>query len=212
MLHSTWCVMASPLLLVPSTFLTAISLSNFYSLNPCLAIALLSINIPVVPLSKSALTIMPSCISIFFTSMFNHTSLNILKVLLTSFRLPPSLAALLPLWAVLPSPSFFPCIHTRTFYPGVLPGPCYLLHNSLSFHILYTHCRLLLFLGCTTLILVTVLPLALLCHNAPLLSSLAPLSSSPSILGVLFPLPGMSPLLASAIVNTFYICVPLSHT
>jgi len=32
-------------------------------------------------------------VSIFSTPIFNHTSLNILKVLLTSFRLPPSLAA-----------------------------------------------------------------------------------------------------------------------
>ena len=41
-------------------------------------------NIPIVLLSKSALTVMPLCISIFFTLIFNHTSLSILKVLLIS--------------------------------------------------------------------------------------------------------------------------------
>ena len=85
--------MAPLLLLVPSTFLTIIGLSSFYSLNPCFAAILLSINIPVTLLSKSALTITLLCISIFFTPMFNHTSLSILKVLLTFFCLPPFFAA-----------------------------------------------------------------------------------------------------------------------
>ena len=86
--------MAPPLLFMPSTFLTAIGLSNFYSLNLCLATVCLSINIPVTLLSKSTLIITPSYIFIFSTPIFNYTSLNILKVLLTSFRLPPFLAVL----------------------------------------------------------------------------------------------------------------------
>ena len=86
--------MAPPLFIVPFTFLTINGLSNFCSLNPCLAAVCLSMNIPVAPLSKSALIIMPSCVSIFSTPIFNYTSFNILKILLTFFRLPLSLAAL----------------------------------------------------------------------------------------------------------------------
>ena len=86
--------MASLLLFVPSIFLTAISLSSFCSLNPYFAAILLSINIPVVPLSKSAFTIIPLCVSIFSIPIFNYTSFSILKVLLISFQLPPSFAML----------------------------------------------------------------------------------------------------------------------
>ena len=81
-----------PLLFVLSTFLTAISLSNFYSLNSCLAAIFLSINISVVPLSKSTLTVTPLCISNFSTLIFNYTSPSILKVRLTFLCLPLSFA------------------------------------------------------------------------------------------------------------------------
>ena len=87
-------MIAPPLLFVPSTFLTIIGLSNFCSLNPCLAAILLSMNIPMAPLSKSAFTVTPSCVFNFSTPTFNHTSLSILKVLLTSLQLFPSFAAL----------------------------------------------------------------------------------------------------------------------
>ena len=65
------------------------------------------------PLSKSAFTVMPSCISIFSTPMSSYTSLNILNVLLTFFCLLPFplclseflsicyLAMLFSLWSVL---------------------------------------------------------------------------------------------------------------
>ena len=122
--------MAPLLLFIPSIFLTAIGLSNFCSLNPCLAAVYLSINIPIMPLSKSALIIMPSCISIFSTPIFNHIFLNIPKVLLTSHWLPPSLAALSssPDYVPLSSPllclsslllarrsaPFLLCIHTNS--------------------------------------------------------------------------------------------------
>ena len=62
-------------------------LSSFYSINPCFAAALLSMNIPVAPLSKSAFTVMPSWVSSFSTLIFNHISLSILKVRLTSLCL-----------------------------------------------------------------------------------------------------------------------------
>ena len=47
---------------------------------------------PVVPLSKSAFTVIPSCISIFSTPMSSYTSLSILNILLTSLCLPLSFA------------------------------------------------------------------------------------------------------------------------
>ena len=77
---------------MPSTFLITTSLSNFCSLNPYLAVIFLSINISVVPLSKSAFTVTPLCVSTFSTPMFSHTSLNILNVLLKSLCSSPSLA------------------------------------------------------------------------------------------------------------------------
>ena len=91
------------LLFVLSTFLTGIDLSNFCSLNPFLAAVLLSINIPIALLSKSALTVTPSCISNFSTPIFNYTSLSILKVCLISLCLPSSFAMLLLLYCTFPS-------------------------------------------------------------------------------------------------------------
>ena len=79
---------------MPSTFLTCTSLPNFYSLNLCLAAIFLSMNIPVVLLSKSAFTVIPLWMSTFSTPIFNHTSLNILNVLLTSLCLPFSFTVL----------------------------------------------------------------------------------------------------------------------
>ena len=61
--------------------MTTISLSNFYSLNLCLVAIFWSINISVVPLSKSIFTVIPLCISTFSTPIFNYTSLSILNVL-----------------------------------------------------------------------------------------------------------------------------------
>ena len=86
--------MVTPLLLVLSTFLMAIALFNFCNLNLCFATICLFMNIPVALLSKSAFIITPLCISIFSTPIFNHTSLNILKVLLTFFWLSLSFPAL----------------------------------------------------------------------------------------------------------------------
>ena len=85
MFTSTWCVIAPILLFVLSMFLTCTGFSNFCSQNPCLAAIFLSINIPVVPLSKSTFTVTPLYISIFSTPIFSHTSLSILNILLTSF-------------------------------------------------------------------------------------------------------------------------------
>ena len=85
-------MIAPPLLFVLFTFLTAVGLSNFYSLNLCLVTIFLSINIPVAPLFKSALTVTSSCISNFSTLIFNYTSLSILKIYLISLCLPLSFA------------------------------------------------------------------------------------------------------------------------
>jgi len=92
MFTSTWCVIAPILLFVPSIFLTTTGLSNFYSLNLYLAVIFLSINIPVVLLSKSTFTVTPSCVSIFSTLMFSYTSFNILNILLKTLCSSLSLA------------------------------------------------------------------------------------------------------------------------
>ena len=94
MFTSTWQVIAPLLLFIPSIFLTIMSLFNFCSLNLCLATILLFINIPMALLSKSAFIVTPSYVSNFSTSIFNHTSLSIWKVLLTSLSLSLPLAML----------------------------------------------------------------------------------------------------------------------
>ena len=92
MFTSTWYIITPLLLFVLSTFLTITGLSSFYSLNLCFTTIFLSINISVIPLSKSAFTIMPLYIFTFSTSMFNYTSLNILNILLMSLCLSSSFA------------------------------------------------------------------------------------------------------------------------
>ena len=92
MFTSTWWVIALVLLFVLLTFLTTIGFSNFCSLNLCLATIFQSINISVVPLFKSAFTVMPLCIFTFSILISSHTFLNILNVLLTFLCLPLSLA------------------------------------------------------------------------------------------------------------------------
>ena len=76
-----------------------VNLWNLFNFRPkyILGFTLLSplfINIPVAPLSRSTFMVTPSCISNFSTLIFNHTSLSILKVLLTSFWLSSSFAVL----------------------------------------------------------------------------------------------------------------------
>ena len=77
-----------------STFLTCTGLFNFCSQNLYLAAIFLSMNIPIIPLSKSTFTITPLWVSTFSIPIFNHTSFNILNVFLTSLCLPSSLAVL----------------------------------------------------------------------------------------------------------------------
>ena len=104
------------LLFILFTFLTIIGLFNFCSLNPCLAAILLFMNIPVAPLSKSVFTVMPSYISNFFTPILIHTSLSILKVLLTSLWLLPSLAALSDSLSCIPLCCAFPSVGHILFF------------------------------------------------------------------------------------------------
>ena len=68
-----------------------------------LVVIFLSINILIVPLSKSAFTVTPWYISNFSTPIFNYTSLNILKVLLTFLCLLLSFAMLSRTSAYTPS-------------------------------------------------------------------------------------------------------------
>jgi len=107
--------MAPLLLFILFTFLTNTSLFSFYSLNPYLIAIFLSINISIIPLSKSALTIMSPYISTFFTPIFNHTSLNILNVLLIFFWLVFSFIILLGISVhALPCCAFFSIGYTTT--------------------------------------------------------------------------------------------------
>ena len=82
------------------TFWTVISLFNFCSLNLCLATIFQSINISVVPLSKSTFTVTPLCISTFSTLISNYTSLSILNILLTSLCSSPFLTVPLDLLSI----------------------------------------------------------------------------------------------------------------
>jgi len=95
-------------------FLTCTSLFNFCSQNPCLATIFLSMNISVALLFKSAFTVIPSWVSIFFTPIFNYTSLNILNVLLNSLCLPFSFAVLFRGSLFMLSSCVFPCAEHTT--------------------------------------------------------------------------------------------------
>lgn len=75
------------LFLVLFMFFTISSLSSFCNLKLCFSVVFLSINIPIAPISKNALTVMFSYISTFFIPILSHISLNILNVLLTSLQL-----------------------------------------------------------------------------------------------------------------------------
>ena len=98
------------------TFLTTTGLSNFYSLNPCFAAILQSINISVVLLSKSTFTITPLCISIFSTPISSYTFLSILNVLLTSLCFSPSLATLFRASIHMPLCYAFSCLGYTTSF------------------------------------------------------------------------------------------------
>jgi len=80
-------------LLFPISF-TISSLFNFCNLKLYFFTIFLFIRIPVVLLSKSTLTVMPSCVSTFSILIFYYTFLNILNILLISLWLSSSFAAL----------------------------------------------------------------------------------------------------------------------
>ena len=89
---------------------------------------------PSMPLSKSALTITSSCVSIFSTPIFNYTSLSILKVLLTSLWLPLSFAVLSGSPAHTPSCCAFLSKRHTTFlllYPHYSNSSSFLLKTTL---------------------------------------------------------------------------------
>ena len=60
----------------PSTFLTFISLSNFFDLNPCFLMNSELITNPVTLLSNNASTVTLSYVSILSSPIFTVTSLN----------------------------------------------------------------------------------------------------------------------------------------
>ena len=118
------------------------------------------------PLSKSAFTIMPSCVSTFSTPMSSYTSLNILNILLTSLCSPPSLTA--PFGV---SVHVLPCCA----FPSVGHAAYLQFHYSLFLPTLYSGHKILL-LSCsnTFLVLIPFLQLhpSFYTLYTPLLSSL----------------------------------------
>ena len=81
-------------------------------------------------------------------------------------------ATLFPLWDASPS------LYSHTISAHLVSSlvlllvPCFLLHDTLNFHIFHKLGMRLLLPLCTTLALVDIFLLAHLCHNAPLLSFL----------------------------------------
>ena len=114
-------------------FLTTTSLSNFYSPNLYLATIFLSINILVVPLSKSTLTVISSCISVFSIPIFNYISLNILNVLLMSLWITFSFTALFG------TPVYAPLCYT---FPSIGYAATSQFHHSFFFPVLYSGHRI----------------------------------------------------------------------
>ena len=143
MFTSTWCVIAPILLFVLSMFLTCTGFSNFCSQNPCLAAIFLSINIPVVPLSKSTFTVILSWMSTFSILIFNHTFLNILNILLISLCLLFSFAVLFGGSLHMPPDYVFSCAGHTTLLSFLLclGYPYHLAFSSLLS--LRTSCPLL---------------------------------------------------------------------
>ena len=128
-----------------STFLTCTGLFNFCSQNLYLAAIFLSMNIPIMPLSKSTFTITPLWVSTFSIPIFNHTSFNILNVLLTSLCLPSSFAVLFGGSLYVLSSCIFSCVgHTTLLFFLLCLG--YLHHSAFSSLLsLRTPCSLLSF-------------------------------------------------------------------
>jgi len=130
---------------VLSTFLTCTSFFNFYSLNPYLAAIFLFMNIPVMLLSKSTFTIIPSWMFTFSIPIFNYTSFNILNILLTSLCLPFSFAVLFEGSLYMLSGCIFLCVgHITLIFFFLCLGHLY--HSASSSLLpLKTPCPLLFF-------------------------------------------------------------------
>ena len=164
----TWYVIAFALLFMPFTFLTTTGLSNFCSLNPYLAAIFLSINIPVMPLSKSAFTVIPSCISTFSTLMFSHISLNILNILLKSLCSPLSLTAPFGLSI---------CVLLCYTFASVGHAATLQFHYSLFLPILYSGHKIFLLSCSDTFLIIT----SLLLHFTHSTLVISPLFASSSL-------------------------------
>ena len=87
MLHSTWCVIASPTFTVPFTFLTKSRFFNFSILNPFSLAKAVSMNKPIAPPSNNAFTAALLWLSSFSSLPFIYTSHSSRSVHCTSLTL-----------------------------------------------------------------------------------------------------------------------------
>ena len=110
MLHSTWCIIAPPTFIAPSTFLTNRGFFILSILNPFSFAKVVSMNRPIALLSNSAFTAIPSWLSSFSSPTFIHTSLSscnvhhislALLVFLEKFNLLPSFSGCNTLYLLL---------------------------------------------------------------------------------------------------------------
>ena len=93
MFISTVCLIGPSWLKKPSTFLIYISLSIFFSLNPCFLANSELITSPVALLSNNTSTVIPSCVFILSSPIFTVMSLNVsspFAFLILAFFLVPS--------------------------------------------------------------------------------------------------------------------------
>jgi len=125
-------------------------------------------NIPIMLLSKSTFTVIPSCIPIFSTPMFSYTSLNILNVLLVSLCLSSPFAVFFGISVHVLFYCAFSSIESATtfqfyysFFLSVLHSghkislfSCSNILFSIAFFLLYsTHCTFVISLLFTSLFL-----------------------------------------------------------
>ena len=168
MSYSTWCIIASPMFAVPSTFLTKSGFFNFSILNSFFLTKAVSMNKSVTPLSNNIFTAIPLWFSSFSSPTFIHTSHSdysiyctslTLLVLLEKFNLLPNFSGhntlyrlleasqeLTILHFLLPTPTafllLFPYVFSNNFWPY---GPISHIHDT--FYLLLFPCLYPLHLG-----------------------------------------------------------------
>ena len=137
MLHSTWCIIAPPTFIAPSTFLTNRGFFILSILNPFSFAKVVSMNRPVALLSNSAFTATPSWLSSFSSPTFIYTSLSSCNVHRTSlapsvflekFNLLPSFSGCSTLYLLLEASQELTVLHF--LLPTLVASPLLLLYFS----------------------------------------------------------------------------------